>query len=56
MRAPICCPLNAKLDVAEAGLGSSLNYLEAVRVRVDVEVLDGDLGIVAHQLSTVGAG
>lgn len=41
---------------AEAGFGSSLNYLEAVRVSVDVEVLDGDLGIIAHRLSTVGAG
>lgn len=30
--------------------------LEAGRVAVDVEVLDGDLGIVAHLLSTVRTG
>lgn len=34
-------------------LGGS--YLEAAGVTVDVEVLDGDLGVVAHQLSAVGA-
>lgn len=48
-------PLNAKSHVAQQPF-PVLCYLEAVRVRVDVEVLDGDLGIVAHQLSTVGAG
>lgn len=31
-------------------------YLEAGGVAVDVEVLDGDLGIVAHLLSAVRAG
>ena len=30
-----------------------MNYLEAFRVAVDIEVLDGDLGIIAHQPSTV---
>lgn len=32
------------------------SYLEAGRVAGDVEVLDGDLGIVAHLLSTVRTG
>lgn len=31
------------------------NYLEAARVGVDIEVLDGDPGIVTHQLSAVCA-
>lgn len=30
-------------------------YLEAAGVTVDVEVLDGDLGIVTHRLSAVRA-
>lgn len=28
-----------------------MNYLEAVGVTVDVEMLNGDLGIIAHLLS-----
>lgn len=33
-----------------------MNYLEAGRVAVDIEVLDGDPAIVAHRLSAVCAG
>lgn len=33
-----------------------MNYLEALGVAVDVEVIDGDLGITSHQFSTEGAG
>lgn len=33
-----------------------MNYLEAGRVAVDIEVLDGDLGITAYWLSTVCTG
>lgn len=49
----ICCLLKAELFVVQKPV---LNYLEAVRVSVYVEMLDGDLGIIAHRLSTVGAG
>lgn len=37
-------------------LTTRFSYLEAGRVAGDVEVLDGDLGIVAHLLSTVRTG
>lgn len=33
-----------------------MNYLEAGRVAVDIEVLDGDLGVIPHQLSAVCTG
>lgn len=34
----------------------TISYLETMRVAVDVKVLYGNLGIVAHQLSTIRAG
>lgn len=33
-----------------------MNYLEAGGMAVDIEVLDGDLGIISHQLSAVCTG
>lgn len=33
-----------------------MNYLEAIGVTVDIEVFNGDLGIIAHLLSTVRTG
>lgn len=33
-----------------------MNYLETSRVAVDIEVLNCDLGIVAHLLATVCTG
>lgn len=33
-----------------------MNYLEAGGVAVDIEVLDGDLGITVHWLSAEGTG
>lgn len=37
-------------------LSRQMKYLEAGGVAVDIEVLDGDLGIIAHQLSAVCTG
>lgn len=40
----------------ELSLTKRSDYLEADRVAVDIEVLDGNLGIVSHLLAAVRTG